>query len=178
MEFKNKGLKPVSVSVERAELRNGKIIVVLKPDLLSGQEFAVNPYYNEGFEKNKLQLTRFSVSIMEQDGEIKECNASYNGYHSTTGNRQIHDIEKMFVKRFDKCLYEILTSDIKYIKEDDRLQKIYSHHEWDSDQLSVLKSSVAQRLREDRQQRLEQATSDLIEAQKRLQLVVSENSAI
>lgn len=174
--MKEIGLKPVSVSVERAEVRNGKIIIVLKPGLLSGQEFAVNPYYNEGTEKNKLRLTRLSVSIVEKDGEIEDCDASYHGYHATTGHTQVHDLKSMFLNRFDKCLHEIMTLDIKYLKDVSRVQKIYDHHEWTYDQLSVLNGAVKDRLQRDRQERLEKATSNLIEAQKRLQLVVNEKS--
>ena len=175
MKKTKKTPKPVSVSVERAELRNGKIIVVIKPDLLSGQEFAVSACYNEGKEKNMLQKTRFSISVIEEGGKIMECRANYGeSHHYTTGNIQIRSMKNVFINQFDKCLHEIQTMPIHYLNVPDRLQQIFDNHTWSDNALRALKNAVHKRLIDDREKRLREATENLISAQKQLQVVVEE----
>lgn len=96
--------KPIDVTLERCELRNGKIIIVLKPDLLSRQQFSPNVFYDEGAKANMLQYVNIVVTINEKDGELK-ATSGYNGTHYTTGHTQLHDaLGKQFINPKDHAL--------------------------------------------------------------------------
>lgn len=120
-----------SVKVERAELRNGKIILVIKPSLLSDQVFAVNPYYDEGDKKNQLQEAHFSIKVQEKAGAIKAEASFGNGLnHFTKGHSQIHsNMSNLFKNKIDKAVHEILTTDQKYLMDSERMGKIISNLE-------------------------------------------------
>lgn len=127
-----------SVSVERAELRNGKIIIVIKPKLLSNQTFAVSPYYDEGDAKNQLQEASFNITVCEKGGDVK-CNVGFSSGlgHFTKGRTQIHcGMSKLLFSKVDLAAHEILTCDDKYLFDEDRMSrliknlKLSSEKEW------------------------------------------------
>jgi hypothetical protein len=123
----------VKVKVTRAELRNRKIIIVIEPDLLSNEVFAVNPYYDEGENKNKLQYAKFNISVEENYGRVS-ANVSYlgAGSHFTTGHTQLHEsFEKVFISKKEKAIHEILTIEEKWYNQPDRVSKILKM--WDKD---------------------------------------------
>ena len=117
-----------NVEVERAELRNGKIIIVIKPSLLSNQVFAVNPFYDGGDSKNQLKSASFHLQVEEKAGSVS-VEANYSGYHFTTGHTQVHDLRSMFFTKIENAVYEILKSDRKYILDSDRMTKLVNNLE-------------------------------------------------
>lgn len=116
-------MEKIKITVERAEVRNGKIIVCFRPDLLSGQTFAVNPFYDEGDLKNQLQQAHFVLSLTEDHGEIKNLKVDYTGVntHYTKGHTQIHYPMTSFTfDRRDAAIIwftEKITPDSEYWKD-------------------------------------------------------------
>lgn len=126
-------LENVKVKVTRAEKRGGKIILVIEPDLFSNEVFAVNPYYDEGENKNKLQYAKFNISVEENYGRVS-ANVSYlgAGSHFTTGHTQLHEsFDKVFISKKDKAIHEILTIGEKWYYADGRIGKLLKM--WDSE---------------------------------------------
>lgn len=115
------------VKTHRAEVRNGKIIMVIEPKIMSSQVFAVNPFYTEGDEKNQLQDTQYIIKVTEKNGEIKKFEAEYSNSlsHFTKGHTQIHcGMRNLFKSKIETAVYEILTTKIKYILDDSRMKKL------------------------------------------------------
>ena len=120
-----------TVKVERAELRNGKIIIVIKPRLLSDQVFAANPFYDEGDKKNQLQEAHFNINISEKSGIIKSEATFGNGLsHFTKGHSQIHSSMKdLFLTKIEEAAHEVLTTDQKYLMDSERMGKLINNLE-------------------------------------------------
>jgi hypothetical protein len=121
---------PAKVKVTRADLRNRKIILVLEPDLLSNEVFSPSPFYDDGDNKNKLQTIRIGITLLEEKGKVTIEKCNYVDYHSTTGHRQIN-INEMFINKKDHAIYEILTTDYKYIEDKRRINQLLSN--WDNE---------------------------------------------
>ncbi len=136
------------VKVERAELRNGKIIIVLNPDLLSNQVFSVSPFYTEGDEKNKLEYTRIHLMIFEKEGNIKIEGCGYSGQHYTTGHTQICSPNKLFLSPKEHAIHEIESTDIKYVKDSKRMGRLLGMWEGDESFLHELNLLIEKRKRE------------------------------
>ena len=123
---------PAKIKVARAELRKRKIILVLEPDLLSDEVFAVNPFYDEGEKKNKLQYIEGLIKIREENGKLTVKACEYNGCFYTTGHSQIHDVNNLFIDKKDKAINEIIKTPYKYIEDESRMNKLLSN--WDDDE--------------------------------------------
>ena len=119
------------IEVERAELRNGKIIIVIKPRLLSDQIFAVNPFYDEGEKKNQLGNAHFNLEITESGGSVKvEANFGNGLSHFTKGHSQIHcNMHHLFLTKIENAVHEVLTTDEKYLFESERMGKLIDNLE-------------------------------------------------
>ncbi len=119
------------VEVLRSELRNGKIIIVLKPSLLSDQIFAPNAFYDEGDKKNQLGSSYFSVDIKESGGVIEADAAFGNGLsHYTKGHSQIHcAMQNLFKTKIEVAVFEVLTTGKKYLFDSQRMKKIVDNVE-------------------------------------------------
>jgi hypothetical protein len=115
---------PAKINVLRTEMRKGKIIIVLEPELLSNQVFAVNPYYDEGDEKNKLQYVRIALEIKEDNGKIQVESCNYKGFTYTTSHRQMTDPNNLYLSKRDRAISELLNLDIEYINDIDRIDKL------------------------------------------------------
>lgn len=156
------------IELHRAEVRNGKIILVFEPSLLSCQHFAVNPYYSEGEEKDQLQNANFNINVTECGGKIKKCILGFGGStgHFTKGHTQIHDkMENLFVTKIEKAVHEVLTTDIKYLKDDSRMNKLLTNLDSDKEREHVSKL-IDQRLSEVNSKALLAAKLALKEAMK------------
>ena len=112
-------------------MRKRKIIIVLEPDLLSNEVFAVNPFYDEGEAKNKLQYTDFLIHFRERKGvlEMKAC--EYSGVFYTTGHTQIHNVNRLFLSKKDRAISEILKSSDDLLFDDGRMRGILKN--WNED---------------------------------------------
>lgn len=172
---KNNQIKPISVKVERAELRKGKIIIVLSPDLLTNQEFAVNPFYNEGTAKNMLQEAKFGVWFTEKDGEIKIDYAGYNGTHYTTGHTQLHSINSMYLSKKDCAISEILKTADKYIEDNSRMNKLLSNWDNDLDFKIELKELISARKKQINKNKIKSIVEKYEAAKRELDVILKEN---
>lgn len=154
-------LNKVKVKITRAERRGRKIIVVFEPDLFSDEVFAVNPFYDEGEKKNKLQHANFSLVIMEKNGKIVDSKVSYSGYHSTTGFRQIDSPSSFFLTK-KECAYDwVINEDHKYFIEPDRRKKCLAMFDDDIEFQKELVSLIDKRDREDKDKRVIDAKDQL-----------------
>ena len=154
------------IEVHRAEVRNGKIIIVIEPSLLSSQTFAVNPFYDEGDKKNQLQEAHFSVSLTERNREITKCTVNFGNSlgHFTKGHTQIHDrMENLFFTKIEKAVHEILTTDVKYLEDDSRMNKLLTLLDSDREREHV-SSLIDDRLSEVKSKRVIVAKEALKEA--------------
>lgn len=160
---------PARIKVTRAELRNRKIILVLEPDLLSDEVFAVNAFYDEGEEKNKLKQIQVSLNLTEKNGKIEVENCAYAGYHSTTGHSQIHHTESMFVDKKDKAVHELLTTPYKYIEGESRMKQLLDCWNEDQEFRKELVDIIVNRKEEHRKDKLSEALEEYEGARVRLE---------
>ena len=143
------------VKVCRASKKGRKITIVLESSIYSGEPFAVNPFYDEGEEKNKLQRTNFNIKVVENGGEI-EAIASMEGALYTTGHTQIHDLKALFKTKIERAVYEILDTDIKYINDKGRMNKLIDNLESEEEKDHAL-NLIENRKRDYREARMIQA---------------------
>lgn len=160
--------KPAKINLERLELRNGKIIIVLKPDLLSNQVFAVNPYYDEGDSKNRLQYVDALVKFREKNGKLELTACEYNGAFYTTGNSQIYDVNSLFVEKKDIAIHEVLTIPSKCLLEDKRMDKLLFNWRHDKDFQNELRAMIDYRKDGIKKEEIEKAIQEYEEARKNL----------
>ena len=137
-----------SISLERAELRNGKIIIVIKPDLLLNQNFAVNPFYTEGKKKDRLKSTHFEIRVKEASGKVDAEVLFGNGLsHFTYGHRQIHyPMSCLFKTKIELAVFEVLKTDSKLLRDSDRMEKLINNLDTDEDR-SHVRSIIKKRIR-------------------------------
>ena len=164
--------KTLKIKVVRAELRNRKIIIVLEPDLLTCEEFAVNPFYNEGLEKNKIQEIRIGVWLTEKNGNIKVETAEYNGTHYTTGHTQIHYLNGMYLNKKDCAIAEIKKTEFQYIEDESRMNKLLCNWNDFPEFQKELIDLINNRKAEHQKNKLKQALNEYEGARKRLEKIM------
>jgi len=160
--------KTVEVKVTRAELRKRKIILTLEPDLLTGEEFAVSPFYDEGSKNNMLQDVNISVRIVEKKGKIN-ASAEYYGSHYTTGHTQINSLNSCYISKKDRAIAYILKTEYQYIEDDSRMNKLLSNWSSDPDFKAELVSLINERKDKHRKEELKLAMEQYDEARKNLE---------
>lgn len=172
---KNTIPEPARIKVARAELRNRKIILVLEPDLLSNEVFAVNPYYDEGEEKNKLQDIEISIRLTEKKGELNIDTCQYSGTFYTTGHRQIHSVNSLYIDKKDKAIAEILKIQFEHIEDNNRMNKLLSNWDHDPCVKNHLISLIEDRKKENKELEIKKALENYELARNQLELVMGFN---
>jgi len=161
--------KPAKVKVSRIDLRKRKIILVIEPELFSNEVFAVNPFYDEGDKKNKLQYIDVLVKLHEENGKITVSACEYSGTFYTTGHTQIHNVNGLFINKKDLAINEILKTDIQYIKDESRINKLLSNWDEDKEFKNELISLINDRKEEHKKQEFTKALNNYEIARKELE---------
>ena len=164
--------KKAKINITRLELRKRKIILVLEPDLLSNEVFAVNPYYDKGNEKNKLQYVSMSIDIHEKDGDLTFKNCEYKGTFYTIGHSQIHNVNSLFLDKKDLAVNEIIKSSNQLIEDDSRFSKILSNWANDEEFKNELIELIEEIKDKSKKEQLEKAMENYEEARKRLEIAM------
>lgn len=163
------------IEVERAELRNGKIIIVIKPRILSDQIFAVNPFYDEGKKKNQLGEVYFNLEIKEAGGTVKvDANFGNGLSHFTKGHTQIHSSMKdLFLTKIEKAVHEVLTTSKKYLLDSERMGKLLDNLETREEQNHV-RSLIDGRLKAAKIDTINKRKKQMLEAISNYESAISE----
>lgn len=170
-------MNPISVEVKRAEKRNRKIIIVIESDLYSDETFAVNPFYDEGDDKNQLQSVRFNISVTEKSGKI-DAKVSFGNClsHFTKGHSQIHKpLSSHFLSRRDCALDYIISEKEEYFT-DEKIVKIINQWESDPDFQNKLLNAAEKRKAQFRMDRLNKAKASYAKALEELDACLTEFS--
>lgn len=132
-------MKPVTVSIIKAEKRGRRTTIVFESDLYSDEIFAVNPFYDEGDDKNQLQEVLFYVEVKEKSGKIAAKVGFGNSLcHFTKGLLQIHEpLTNLYKDKKDQARHYILNRR----EFDDRHESIFKVWEHDAEFLKELKAS-------------------------------------
>jgi hypothetical protein len=160
---------PAKIKVTRAEIRKRKIILVLEPDLLSNEVFAVNPFYDEGEEKNKLQYIDALIKLREENGELTVTACEYTGCFYTTGHTQIHNVNNLFLNKKDKAINEILRTPYEYIEDEGRMNKLLENWNEDMDFKNYLIKLINSRKEDNSKERISKALENYDKARKELE---------
>ena len=166
---------PARIKVIRAETRKRKIILILEPELLSDEVFAVNPFYDEGEKKNKLEYIDALIKIREEKGKITVTACEYSGTFYTTGHSQIHNVNGLFLHKKDNAINEIIETPYKYIENEDRMNKLLSNWNDDLEFKNKLISLINTRKEEHAKEQLAKALENYEEARQKLEQAMNLN---
>lgn len=168
-------LKPIGVKITRAEKRGRKIIIVIESDLYSDETFAVNPFYDEGDEKNKLCEIRMAVDIKEQSGYVS-AKVSFGNCleHFTKGHTQLHrSIGSHYLTKKECAVDWFLNSSVDYYTEE-RANQIFRNWENDKEFYTELQKLYKKRCLEIKKSKLLEAQSNYKEALDKLNSCISD----
>lgn len=161
--------KPFGVKITRADKRGRKIILVMESDIYSDETFAVNPFGDEGDEKNQLDAIHFGIKVTEKGGKIK-AEVSFGNClnHFTKGNSQLHSsIETFYSDRKDCAMDWIKSTDDEWFL-DDRIKQIANQWERDPEFQAQFLSAVNKRKQKTKANELKEAEFGFQQALSRL----------
>jgi len=161
--------KPFEVKITRADKRNRKIILVLESDIFSHETFAMNPFYDDGDEKNQLQNINFVLKVKETKGAIEANVAFASTYHFTRGHRQLHSpISTFYRERKDCARAWVRESNVSSEYYADHKVSLLKHWSKDTEFIIELKSLLQEKERKAVDLEIESARDGLQTAIKRL----------
>ncbi|MEN8447817.1 MAG: hypothetical protein ABG776_22705 [Cyanobacteria bacterium J06555_13] len=126
----------------------------------------MNPFYDEGVKKNQLSEAHFNISVTEKGGKVTKCIADFGCglSHFTKGHTQIHDrMSNLFLTKIEKAVHEVLTTDIKYLRDDSRMNQLLTLLDSDTERDHVSKL-IDNRLLKEKNKRVEEAKAALSKA--------------
>jgi hypothetical protein len=161
----------IKLKVERAEKRKDKIIIVLKSNLYSGEDFACNPFHKD---IDQLQDLKIDVEIIEDHGKL-HAKAKFKDYaHYTKGHTQITDnLTNYFLSTKDCARDWVLNEKEEYFNEE-RIKKVLDIWSNDQDFHSELTSLILQRKNKIKKNKINKAKEEVKKAVKKLNKLIGD----
>ena len=137
----------MEIKLLRAEKRGRKIIIVFESELYSNETFAVNPFYDEGDEKNQLQAVHFDLKVTEDNGQVNaEVYYGSGGSHFTKGHTQLHSSLSSYFLDKKECAMDWIEEEKEEYFTKDRIDKMLSNWKEDRMFLEALQGLIKEKL--------------------------------